>query len=108
MNVDELATAIKEAGDAWSDQDAAATLLEETRRPLLANLQLTAGDNLSMAAKEMWGLADPSYRSHIERMVEARRLANRAKVRWQSLQVLADLRRTAEASKRAELRALGG
>lgn len=106
-SLDDLAIEINTAGIEWADLDGAASLLEETRRTLLAQLQIGAGD-LSMAAREMYALANQDYRDHVAKMVEARRMANRALVRYKAMQVLADMRRTQESTRRAELKALGG
>jgi len=108
IGVDRLANDIRDAGSDWSDLDAAASLLEETKSVLLAELMSACPEGVALGTKEMRAKADPVFREHVKRMVEARRVANRARVRYHALQVLADLRRTAEASKRAELRALGG
>lgn len=106
--IDKLAAEIAEAGNVWADADAAASLLEETKPTLLADLMRTAPDGTALGLREMYAKADERYREHIGKMVEARRVANRARVRYQSLQVLAELRRTAEATRRAEIKAFGG
>jgi hypothetical protein len=105
---DALAVQICSAGEKWSDLDAAANLLEETKATLLADLMRQAPEGTALGLREIYAKSDATYKQHIEAMVEARRVANRARVRYQSLQVLADLRRTQESTRRAELRALGG
>ena len=94
--------AILKAGEDWADKQAAADLLEETRKSVLAQLQVQS-DGTSMAQKEMYALADPEYRKFVEGMVNARKAANKARVRYDSAKVLAELRRSQESTRRAEM-----
>lgn len=87
-------------GEDWADANAAAELLEETKKVLLAQLML-ASEASSMAAKESYALSDPSYKIHINRMVEARKEANKAKVRYISAQAWFEAKRTESANERA-------
>ena len=97
-----------ELGERWADEHAAASFLEETQKPLLARLTLErCVGSKSRAQAETEALATPEYRQHITQMVEARRKANIARVRQQSAQVWADLLRSANANRRAEM-AMGG
>src|SRR5687767_2197670 len=89
------------SGEDWSDKDAAANLLEETRKTILAELMNGAGAP-SMSAKESQALADPAYKLHLTKMVAARKEANRAKVKYDAVRVLAEMRRTQESTRRAE------
>jgi hypothetical protein len=50
----------------------------------------------------MYALADEEYTSFVEGMVQARKAANKARVRYDSAKVLAELRRSQEATRRAE------
>lgn len=101
FNPDVLARRMVEAGEEWADKDAAASLLEETRKSLLA--ELMTGRDGSVNAREIEALASPTYRLHVTNMVTARRDANRARVRYDGIKVLAELRRSAESTKRAEM-----
>ena len=89
------------AGEDWSDKDAAANLLEETRKTVLAEL-VNQAQASSITAKENLALADPAYKLHITKMVSARKEANRAKVKYDAVRVLAEMRRTQESTRRAE------
>lgn len=91
-----------EAGETWADADAAASLLEETRKTVLAECEARA-EASSMAMKEMIALADPVYKEHVAGMVRARKAANKARVRYDSAKVLSELRRSEESSRRAEM-----
>lgn len=90
------------AGEDWTDKEAAAELLEETKKTVLA--ELTQGELAgSMADRERRALADPVFKLHLTNMVAARKEANRARVRYDSCKVLAELRRTEQSTRRAEM-----
>lgn len=92
---------LESAGDDWVDKNAAAEILEETKKTVLAQLMGSelAGTN---AERERKALGDPAYRLHLTNMVTARKEANRARVRYDSVRVLAEMRRTQESTRRAE------
>ena len=102
MNPDKIYDAIIQAGESWADAEAAAAMLEETRKSVLAKL-MNEADASSIAAKEMYALADTTYREFVEGMVQARKAANKARVRYDSAKVLAELRRSQESTRRAEM-----
>lgn len=89
-----------EAGEEWADKDAAANILEETKKTLLA--ELMQGFQGSNAERERCALADTTYKHHLKTMVAARKDATRARVRYDSMRVLAEMRRTQESTRRAE------
>lgn len=103
INPDEIHERLRIAGEEWADKDAAASLLEETKKTLLAELMLSAPGS-SQAAKEMEALAHPRYREHLLSMVAARKEANKVKVRYDTGKVWAELKRSAESTKREEMR----
>lgn len=88
------------AGEEWVDKDAAAELLEETKKTVLAELMAQAQG--STAERERLALANPAFKLHVTNMVAARKEANRARVRYDSAKVLAELRRTQESTRRIE------
>lgn len=92
------------AGEEWADKEAAASLLEETRKTVLAELVNSQPSAMSVAARESCALADPAYRLHVKNMVGARKAANVAKMRYDAVKVLAEMRRSQESSRRAEMR----
>ena len=102
LDPDKIFAALVKAGEDWADMDAAASLLEETRKSVLADLKLKS-PGTSDAAKETYALADPSYTAFVKGMVEARRVANRARVRYDSGKTLSELRSSEESTKRAEM-----
>ena len=94
-----------EVGETWCDLDAAASALEEVRKSVLGTLVLE-GIAGGMAANkaEHAAYASDEYRQHVAGMVEARRKANRARVRWDVGRTHADLMRSVESTKREEMR----
>lgn len=91
---------LNEAGEEWADKDAAANILEETKKTLLA--ELMQGFQGSNAERERCALAETTYKLHLKNMVAARKEATRARVRYDSMRVLAEMRRTQESTRRAE------
>ena len=99
---DKTYNAILRAGEEWADADAAASMLEETRKSVLAKAMLESSST-SHAAREMYALADPKYTEFLTAMVNARKTANKHRVRYDSAKTLAELRRSQESTKRAEM-----
>lgn len=90
-------------GDAWADSYAAAELLEETKKSVLAEI-MTECNEKSTSAKETYALHSDRYIDHLEKMVSAKRSANRAKVKYDSAKVWAELKRTEAANLRATMK----
>jgi hypothetical protein len=103
FDADKTYTALVQSGENWADMDAAATLLEESRKSILAKFKLEAAGG-SDAAREMIALADPRYAEFVKGMVAARGAANKARVRYDSAKTLAELRRSQESTRREEMR----
>lgn len=101
-----LVERLRLAGEEWSDLDAAANLLEETRSTTLARI-MTEWADVSVAKAEMLAKADMRYVQHVKDMVEARRMANRAKVRWESGRAFVELARSVESTNRAQMQMAG-
>ena len=101
FDADKAYDSIVRAGEDWADKQAAADLLEETRKSVLAKLMLAA-DGTTQGQREMLALADDEYTNFVTGMVSARKAANKARVRYDSAKVLAELRRSQEATRRAE------
>jgi hypothetical protein len=98
---DRIRARLSEVGEEWAELDAAANLLEETKKSVLSELKLRSEG--SDAARETQALADPAYRLHITQMITARKEANKAKVRYDTGKMWAELRRSQESTKRAEM-----
>lgn len=115
-----LTNEVIKSGEEWADQDAAASNLEETRKSLLAKIQLefmeqgmrsgALGEKpkpMPASQAELRALCDPRYEQHLELMVEARREAHRSRVRYDLGKLRLELMRSLQATMRQEMR-LGG
>lgn len=101
-NPDEIAERMRIAGEKWADLDGAASMLEEVKKSVRAQIALAAGE-VSVAKAEMTADASKVYREHLETMVKARTAANRARVQYDCMKAWAELARTLESSRRAEM-----
>lgn len=98
INPHEIYDKLVIAGDDWADKNAAAEIIEETKKIELARLM--NGLEGSHAAKEQQALCNPLYRAFLARMVDARKEANKAKVKYESAKMFAELLRTKAATER--------
>ena len=103
LNPEQIYAEIVKSGSDWADKDAAATILEETKKTVFAELFNQQPEG-SIGVREYAASADPVYKLHVVNMVNARKEANRAKVRFDGAKLLADLRRSEESTRRAELK----
>jgi hypothetical protein len=102
MTPDEIFTKMVDAGNDWADLNAAAEAMEEQLKSVKAQLMVSSV-HTTAAGKEMEALADESYREYVRNMTNARKLANRARVKFDSIKAWIELYRSAEASRRAEM-----
>lgn len=102
MNPDEIFHRLEQAGNDYADKEAAASLLEETKNTMLSECMSDWPED-SNAGAETKARRDPRYKEHLEKMVEARRQANRAKVKYFSVQAWIELKRTQEATERVKV-----
>ncbi len=94
-----IAKRLYDFGNDWADKNAAAEILEETKKTLLAQImQEKVGEPVS--ARETYALAEERYREHLETMVTARKEANKAKVRYDAEKTRIELLRTKSANER--------
>jgi hypothetical protein len=100
---DRIRERLAQVGEEWADADAAANLLEETKNSVLSELMNTANAS-SEAERKRIAQADPAFKLHLANMVTARKEANRARVRYETGKMWADLRRSQESTKREEMR----
>lgn len=115
LNPDEVVGNVETLGLDWADKDADANILEETRKTLLAQLireqlagaKATGGRPMPVNQAENIAMADPRYEGHLTGMIEARRLASRARVMYDSGKVKIELMRSLVAARREEMR-MGG
>lgn len=104
MNSDDIMHRLEELGDEWADNHAAATLLEETEKSILAEITAEYRPNCkSQAEAETLARASNRYRAHIVDAVEARRAANKARVRFDAFKTFLEMKRTQAATERAAM-----
>ena len=87
------------AGAKWADLDAAAQLLEDTKSAEMAQRQTQLGD-IPVNRAEQIVKSSPEWMARLEQTVEARRLANVAKVQLEVIR----MRYFEEANKNANAR----
>lgn len=87
----------------WVDKQAAADLLEELKTTTLAQWKSEYGDIADNKAEKLVK-AEPRWEDYIRKMVEARRLANLAKVKLEYLRMRYWEQTGHEATARAEMR----
>lgn len=99
-----FAQSIVARGEIWADCEHAADLLEETKGTLLAKI---TKEHLELPAWKAEAMAkgDDRYAEHIKAMVDARRLANLARVRYDGAKAMGEFARSAESTRRAEMQA---
>lgn len=105
MNLDanELYQKLIESGNDWAEKQAAFNVLEDTKNAVLSKLMLES-DAPSVAAREVEAKASDGYAEHVKATQEAMKAALKAKVKYQAIQVWIDLKRSEEATRRAEMK----
>lgn len=102
MDPAEIAHVFEERGHEWSDRNAAAQLLEDMEKSILAEItQDYRPKAKSMAEAESLARASKRFRDHVADAVEARRLANRARASFDAMRMEIELLRTRSATDRA-------
>jgi len=92
------------AAEDWVDKENAAQLLEETKSLVMAQRQAQLGGDLPVNRAEQTIKASPAWMEHVEKIVEARRVANLAKVKMEVEKMRFHENQGREANARAELR----
>ena len=104
LDIDALCDEAEAAGLAWCDARAAADVLEETRKSVLATTMAShLADAMPVSKAETLALAEPAYQDFVRRMVSARKAADRARVRYDILRTRIELLRTNSATERAAM-----
>ena len=91
------------AGEEWADKEAAAQLLEDTKTATLAQWCAELGD-IPVNRAEQSVKSSPRWRTLIESIVEARKQANVARVRYDYQRARFSEIQSMEATARAESR----
>ena len=92
-----------QAGEAWADAEAAASLLEDCKSAVLAEMCARLGD-IAVNRAEQSVKASPEWREYIEKMVEARHQANLARVKMEATRMKFNEWQSKEANDRQEMR----
>lgn len=93
----------KQAADDWADKEAAAQLLEDTKSAVMAQRQAELGD-IPVNKAEQTVKASVGWYNHVEKVVEARKAANMAKVNLEYIRMKFTEWNNTEANHRAEAR----
>lgn len=93
------------AGSDWAEKQAAYNILEDTKSAILAQLMLKS-QATSVAAREIEAKASKEFTEHVKTTQEAMKDALKAKVNYEAIKIWIDLKRSEEATRRAELKIL--
>ncbi len=104
LNPDKIYREILSAGEKWADKKSAYEALDDNTKSVLADITSNFMDGkVSRAEAEMRALASGDYKIHLASVKAARREWLMEQVRYDSLKLLAELRRSQESSRRAEM-----
>lgn len=91
------------AAEDWVDKESAAQLLEDTKSAVMAQKQAGLGD-MAVNKAEQIIKASPEWERYIQKIVEARKEANKAKVLMEYEKLRFYEAQSREANARAEMR----
>lgn len=94
---------VTEAGEEWADKKAAYEALDDNTKSILADIASGFMPDNSKTASEALALASRPFRDHLAEKAIARKAWLLAQVRYDSIKMLAELRRTQESTRRAEM-----
>lgn len=105
LDPDKIYAQISQAGLTWADCKSAYEALDDNSKSILADIQSNFLDSgkMSKTEAEMRALASGDYKQHLASKQKARKEWLRAQVTYDSLKLLAELRRSEESTKRAEM-----
>ena len=93
-----------EAAKEWVSADEEARRLAALEKIVLAEITNQQDRELSHTVRTSLAIASPEYKLHITNMVAAKTKANATKARYEAAKSLAELRRSQESSRRAEMK----
>jgi|CXWL01.1.fsa_nt_gi hypothetical protein len=104
LNADAIFAKIQTAGDDWADKKAAFCALDDmtstVRADLATDYYASCGSKGEAVER---ALASPRMKDHLASVAGARRAWLLAEVKFKNLQLLAELRRSEESTRRAEM-----
>lgn len=105
LDPDQIYKAVTDAGEEWADKKSAYELLDDMTKTVIADLttDIKTGHKCSNTEAETRGYAHPKYKEHLTALASARRAWLLAEVRYKGLQMLSELRRSEESTRRAEM-----
>ncbi|MDA7663807.1 hypothetical protein N8569_00735 [bacterium] len=105
FDAEHVAHELSERGLEWADRHAAAQALEEAQKSVLSEVacDYRQSGTKSQTEAESLARANRKYRDFVVTMVEARRMANRARVRFDTYKTWIELMRTKAATERAQM-----
>ena len=104
LDADTIYAKIQSAGEEWADKKAAFCALDDVTATVKADLTTdfyTTCSSKAEAAER--ALATSRYKEHLASVAGARRAWLLAEVKYKNLQLLAELRRSEESTRRAEM-----
>lgn len=104
LDATEIFRQVTEAGEAWADKKAAYEMLDD----MTATIRADATTDFYVTCKSKdeakeRALASKPYRDHLASVAAARRAWLLAEVKYKGVQLLAELRRSEESTRRAEM-----
>ena len=99
---DRVAATLSIRGQKWADAESAFRALEDASKSVLSQCMIGAGD-VSAAKAEMIARTSPLYAEHLAALDKARHEANFRRVRYDTYRVWIELRRSENATRRAEM-----
>ena len=104
LDADAIFAKIQTAGDDWADKKAAFCALDDMTATVKADLTTDFYTSCSSKAEASErALATSRYKEHLASVAGARRAWLLAEVKFKNLQLLAELRRSEESTRRAEM-----
>lgn len=105
LDVETIYRDISAAGDDWADKKAAYECLDDMTKTIYSDI---LSDFLpptcpTKAEAETRAYASAKYKEHLAAKSAARRAWLMAEVKWKNLNLLAELRRSQESTRRAEM-----
>lgn len=104
LDADQIYRKVEQSGLEWADKKAAFEVLDDMTSTVKADLTTDFYTTCtSKAEAEQRALASKRYKDHIAELSAARRAWLFAEVKYKSSQLLAELRRSEESTRRAEI-----
>ena len=104
LDPDRIYHEVLKCGEEWADAKSAYEALDDNSKSVLADITSNFMDGkMSKTEAEMRALASGDYKNHLAEKQKARKAWLHAQVRFDSIKMLADLRRSEESTRRAEI-----